>query len=237
MDDASFPAGDPAEAYALIEQAYCEDRWADVLAMGNPLLSELGASRESPLVDLRQRLQILLAHTNLYGLGNPDAARDLYSAVLEDDGESSLLETARQGLRQCVPSTVAPEKVGLEKGPLQEGGSASVAMPWIDAEAGAAPEVRGTAEPDSSPLSEPSIQAAPWATAISSTAASPSLIPDVVDEPELIAVHQSDPLLSEEIELQIQPVATRGRGGDEGTPSGDAEDADLMQGLLKVVIA
>ena len=240
MDDASFTALDPAEAYGLIEQAYCEDRWADVLSMGNTLLIKLSGLRESPLVDLRQRLQILLAHTNLYGLEKPDAARDLYNMVLKDGGESSLMETARQGLHQCIPSATAPEKERLEKRPLQEAAPASAAMPWIAAEAETTKEFTETVEPlkpDSSTIAQPSIQAAPWAATTSSEASPAPLVPDVVDEPELIAVHQSDPLLSEEIELEIQPGTTRGYGEDHDVQSGENEDADLMQGLLKVVIA
>jgi hypothetical protein len=55
--------------------------------------------------------------------------------------------------------------------------------------------------------------AMPW---LESTGVAP-LIPDVVDEPELIELHQSDPALAEELVLQV-------------------EDADLLRGLLRVVL-
>jgi hypothetical protein len=77
-----------------------------------------------------------------------------------------------------------------------------------------------------------------------------ALIPDVVDEPELIELHQSDPALAEELDLQVRPssgapagvpppwaratVAAPRSPANEGEI--EKEDADLLRGLLRVVL-
>jgi hypothetical protein len=55
------------------------------------------------------------------------------------------------------------------------------------------------------------------------------LIPDVVEEPELIELHQADPSLAEDVELAWQePVSA--------TASQDKADEDLLRGLMLVSI-
>jgi hypothetical protein len=66
-----------------------------------------------------------------------------------------------------------------------------------------------------------------------------ALIPDVVDEPELIELHQSDPALAEELDLQVRPSAPATFASPR-SPTDEAaiekEDADLLRGLLRVVL-
>jgi hypothetical protein len=57
-----------------------------------------------------------------------------------------------------------------------------------------------------------------------------ALIPEVIEEPELIEVHQADPNLAEELELK-EPSPQRTSDWRE-----DDEDPELRKGLLRVEI-
>lgn len=96
-DSPAIGPEDHARLYTAIEKAYVDDRWADVLEQGRTLL----ASLEADDLELRQRLQLLMAHTYLYGYGDRDSAEDLYRAVLASKAEPSLRQIADQGLQQC----------------------------------------------------------------------------------------------------------------------------------------
>jgi hypothetical protein len=79
-----------------------------------------------------------------------------------------------------------------------------------------------------------------------------ALVPDVVDEPELIELHQSVPALAEELDLQVRPSSGAPAGdpppwapspatvASPRSPAGEAEiekeDGDLLRGLLRVVL-
>jgi hypothetical protein len=65
----------------------------------------------------------------------------------------------------------------------------------------------------------------PW---LESGSAPAPLIPEVVEEPELIEVHQADPRLAENLDVVVREAER------ESATSG--EDADLLAGLLRVVI-
>jgi len=186
--------GDPTQLYMAIEKAYCEDRWPDVLEQGQKLLSRL------PVDDLglRQRLQLLLAHTHLYGYGNRESAGEFYRAVQESQAESSLRQIAAQGLQQCE---VAP--------------SPEPTTPYPD---WAGPVI---------PWEEPSTQtAATPALPQSGATEREPLIPELIDEAELLEVHQADPALAEEFEIrETRPTAEI---------EGPKEDAELVKSLLKV---
>lgn len=103
----SAQSSDPLERYAAIERAYCEERWMAVVQDGQTLLDELERAEQLPPEGLRERLQLLVAHAYLYGLGDRDSAEDLYQAVLRSGAEASLRQIADQGLQQCaVPVSV-----------------------------------------------------------------------------------------------------------------------------------
>jgi hypothetical protein len=188
--------------YAAIEQAYCEDRWSDVLGWGQSLLQEVAEGNDATSLGLRQRVQLLMAHTHLHGFGDRDAAESLYSAVLEGSAEPALRRGAEEGLLQCDLPVPPPAAM------------AEPAMPWL-------------------------------------SGGQPALIPEVVEEPELIEVHQADPALAEEIELverqRLAPVSAspgqnaaavplRPPAASAGQAPEDREDAELVRGLLRVVI-
>lgn len=56
----------------------------------------------------------------------------------------------------------------------------------------------------------------------------------MVEEPELIEVHQATPSLAEEVDLQIQPSTAR--VGQEEPLQDPDEDGELRTGLLLVVM-
>jgi hypothetical protein len=255
---AEFAAtGDPTQLYTAIEKAYCEDRWSDVLEQGERLLERLPTSD----LGLRQRLQLLMAHTHLYGYGNRDAAGDLYRDVQKSQAEPALRQIATQGLQQCDLPAERP------------GGAATLALtaqtPSVEPQRLREPEPEPEPEPDPSPYEKPRpIEDLPLlvedgpslreaALALSRAAASParpaetpvmpwlesaptqgggsvgsgpeSLIPDVIDEPEMIEVHQANPALAEELEILESTSASPGEAAEDG-------DGDLLSGLLRVEI-
>lgn len=218
----SAAAGDPTQLYTAIEKAYCEDRWSDVLEQGKRLLAQL----PSDDLGLRQRLQLLMAHTFLYGYGDRGSAADLYRAVQASQAESALRQIAAQGLQQCdvpvqphvdalpQPAEAAPlleeEGPSLHEAALALSQAEGPVMPWLDTES--------AGESTPAPLGESA-----------AAAAVPALIPEVIEEPELIEVHQADPKLAEVLELK-EPSPRLDSNEEED------EDLDLRQGLLRVEI-
>jgi hypothetical protein len=230
--------GDATERYAAIERAYCEDRWPVVIDQGGRLLSQLDPQD----LGLRQRLQLLMAHSYLYGFGERDAAEDLYRAVLESKAEASLRRIAAQGLEQCELQPLPAG--GAAVGPLgSEPAAVAPVNPKDLPQPASAPSLKddGGASlhdsvqalipvlPGESPAPRTSAPVMPWLETTAAAAAAASLPweqdpggsadepspapretlePEVIDEPELIEVHQADPTLAEEIELK----ETDGRG-------------------------
>jgi hypothetical protein len=247
---AETSANDAAQRYAVIEQAYSREKWATVLADGAELLQQLQPSDNPQLTGLKLRLQLLLGHTQLYGYGDKATAAGYYGTVAEQSGEAALTRIAEQGLKQCAideaGATPTPGSAVADIGTpgpefLVAGAAGSAftaqavtgpAAPWLttapatNAQAAAAapataadlePETAGEEAPAGSPAPTP---AAPWAE--------PSLIPEVVEEPELIELHQADPALADDVELSWQ----------ESTPATaapvDKEDEELLSGLMLV---
>ncbi|MFO0038137.1 MAG: hypothetical protein ACK522_04250 [Synechococcaceae cyanobacterium] len=308
--------GTTIERYAAIEKAYREDRWALVIDRGGRLLSQLQQGDSG----LRERLQLLMAHSYLYGFGERDAAEDLYRAVLESKAEASLRQIAAQGLEQCerppqplaspavAATTMAAEPVGVPHPALRpEDLPQPVGAPSLEEDSGASlhdlVQAMIPADPETAAPSQPKTPVMPWlagnspppevaqgtppplaanlpwamaegrAMAEGKGEPTPSeppqepLVAEVIDEPEMIEVHQADPRLAEEIEIQEtdamerpaqhpppqpqvptppeerQPspplVEAQSSTAEEQAPPGEeffAEEADLLQGLLRVEI-
>ena len=94
-----------SQAYAALERLYSEGRWSDAEAAGQALLAmEPGVSAH-----WRQRVLLVLGHTQLYGLADPAAAAALYQQVLELGSDPMLRDIAAAGLAQCQPVS-APEQ-------------------------------------------------------------------------------------------------------------------------------
>ncbi len=176
-------SGDALERYAAIETAYRAERWFGVLEQGNALLADLGPAGTAEPGGLRERLQLLLGHTHLHGLGDRAAAARCYREVLATSSDPRLRQSAEEELRLCE----APEA----------GGASTAAAPWLEAGGDRTARSPGNPQP---------------------------LIPEVVEEPELIEVHQADPRLAEDLELPLREP-------------GPADDPELLRGLMRVVLS
>ena len=229
---AEITANEVAQRYAVIEQAYSKEKWATVLHDGEDLLQHLRPSDNPQLMGLQMRLQLLLGHTQLYGYTDKSAASGYYGAVAAQSSETALTRIAEQGLKLC-----AIEGLSAEQAPAQTATPAVVpttggpgpAAPWITAAAAtaitaetAASAPATLAEPETQPVTEAAVarSPAPWSSG-------PSLIPEVVEEPELIELHQADPTLAEDVELAWKEEAP-------ATSSVDQADEDLLSGLMLV---
>ncbi|WP_216907155.1 hypothetical protein [Synechococcus sp. CCY 0621] len=239
---AETTANEAAQRYAVIEQAYSKENWAAVLQNGEDLLLLLRQSDNVQLLGLQMRLQLLLGHTQLYGYTNKTAAAVYYGAVAAKSNEAALTKIAAQGLKQCAIEEAHAEPVQAEApkeavAPVVTPSSAGPgpAAPWLTAAATTATATTAAlatepstptpiVEVETQPAVEPgaSTPAAPWSE--------PSLIPEVVEEPELIELHQADPALSEDVELDWKEPAP-------ASAAVDMEDGDLVSGLMLVRIS
>ncbi|MCU0528902.1 MAG: hypothetical protein MUD04_05310 [Cyanobium sp. Prado107] len=114
------------QRYATIERLYSEREWPQVEALGEALLRDLPADPADPV---RLRVELLLGHTRLYGMGVVNDARARYQTVLEHCSEVTLREIAEQGLQQClqVEQGNNPEPAGNAPGQ-----PSTAAMPWME---------------------------------------------------------------------------------------------------------
>jgi len=108
------------QRYGNIERLYSERQWDVVTRLSEELLLELPGDPANPL---RQRLQLLLGHTYLYGYQDSTTAAGFYSRVRAATEEPMLRDIADQGLELCTRQAAPPAK------PLK---SADDAMPWLE---------------------------------------------------------------------------------------------------------
>lgn len=122
------------EAYRDVELAYSQGRFAEALERGELLLRQ-GSPRSGDPHALR--LKLLMGHSHLYGLRQPQEAAELYHQVLASSSEPTYRDLAAEGLSLCQQA-------------LQESQdpSGAPAMPWVS-------------EAEPMPL-EPIPAAAPW---------------------------------------------------------------------------
>jgi hypothetical protein len=164
------------QRYEAIERVYSERRWDDVARRSEELLLELPNDPGHPL---RQRLQLLLGHTYLYGYQDAATASGFYSRVQAATQEPVLVEIAALGLQQCTSQTVTPpipEPVPAEATPV-----AMPAMPWMEQLGGFDPAAQATV---------------------------PEVAVEVIEEPELIEVAVSQELPAAVQELPAEPINT-----------------------------
>ena len=214
------------QRYEAIERVYSERQWDDVARLSEELLLELPNEPADPL---RQRLQLLLGHTYLYGYEDRATATGFYSRVRAATQEPLLRDIADQGLAQCA-SQAAPQATTLEVGSGQAfpfgnepvaGGtvitSSGSAMPWMEQLGG--------------------IEAAEVQVPV--PAQVPNLVVEVVDEPELIEVAQADAATAQELDVAVSKESLAEPeerfAKQVGGPSPE-EFAELSKGLLRVVI-
>lgn len=137
---------DPLERYGAIERAYCEENWSAVIHDGQTMLADLSRAEGVSPEGLKERLELLIAHSFLYGLGDRDSAEDLYQAVLHSGAEASLRQIAEQGLQQCALPVAPPELQEVEQ-PLEPEGEPSGSLSSPDAGASGWPEPAAVASP------------------------------------------------------------------------------------------
>jgi hypothetical protein len=95
-----FDCGDGPQLLALagIERLYSRGAWSEALQAGAALQAQLRLGATNPL---RLRLELLIGHTLLYGLGERSAAERHYQEVQTHSGDPVLLAIAAQGLQRC----------------------------------------------------------------------------------------------------------------------------------------
>jgi hypothetical protein len=227
------PMPSPAESsqldfYAAVEAAYRSGDWDTVLEQGMELNRRLARSGGPNVQALRQRLELMLAHTHLYGFGNAEAAQRHYQSLLYQPVEASLRQMAEDGLKQCSDRIAAAAEgsgvtetspidlserqtfQGSEEPRASESEGSRAAQPWLD-DRNAYRASSGKANPQpSTTTDEPSKSSAEPQREMPATtnglALAETLIPDVIDEQELLEIHQADPSLADEIELDPQPT-------------------------------
>ena len=218
------------QRYEAIERVYSKRQWDDVAYLSEELLLELPNEPADPL---RQRLQLLLGHTYLYGYEDRATATGFYSRVRAVTQELVLRDIADKGLEHCA-SQAAPPATTLQVGSGQTliaAGTGGQAFPF-----GNAPVAVGTAIASTG-------SAMPWLEQLDGIEAAqvqvPNLVVEVIDEPELIEVAQADAATAQELEVAVSKESLTEPEERFAEPVGGPrpeELAELSKGLLRVVI-
>jgi len=243
---ADFPLpDDTAQRYAELEKAYVEEHWSTVLTNGQTLLDAIETSDDPQAEGLANRVRVLLGHTHLYGLAEPEVAEDYYRSVLGSRAEPELRRIAAEGLQQCLrPRT-------LREQPAQAGDAVTASNAPIAPPAGA--PINASADPflaavlasgaaSTAAPGTATAPATPWLADLPQDLVAPApagaleLIPslevEVVEEPELVEVAQADPNLAEELELELSRIRERraaAAAAAKPASQEDLEEEDLEQ--------
>ncbi len=268
MESPNFP-----QRYGQIEEAYRQQEWSIVMDQGQTLLADLEKQPEAG-AGLKPRLQLLMAHSLLYGFNDTLMAEDLYTRVAGDSSESELQPVAEAGIHNCRANRAQrrenearaqAEAAQRRKAEQQELTSATANR---DQSQPASP-VPGAGAGSPGPVM-------PWLTQTAADSALVSqdwaplgetLIPEIVDEPELLELHQTGSSLAEEVDLMVrerlgvglaelgdpnrhsiesvafaEQAATAEKAQQAGesakvSAQAEGEDDDLMAGLLRVVLS
>ena len=118
------------QRYEAIERVYSKRQWDDVARLSEELLLELPNEPADPL---RQRLQLLLGHTYLYGYQDRATSNGFYSRVRAATQEPLLRDIADQGLAQCASQAAPPAKtLEVKSGQTPVEPINKSAMPWLE---------------------------------------------------------------------------------------------------------
>lgn len=220
---ADFPLpDDTAQRYAELEKAYVEEHWSTVLTNGQTLLDAIETSDDPQAEGLANRVRVLLGHTHLYGLAEPEVAEDYYRSVLGSRAEPELRRIAAEGLQQCL----RPRTHRAQPAQAADAGTASDASITPPAgaplNASADPFLAAVLASGAATTAAPgtaTVPATPWLADLPQDLVAPApagaleLIPslevEVVEEPELVEVAQADPNLAEELELELSRIRDR----------------------------
>lgn len=234
------------DRYATIEAAYRSGDWDTVLEQGTVLNRKLARVGGANAQALRQRLELMLAHTHLYGFGDAESAQGHYQALLNQPVEASVRQMAEEGLELCrsrIAATASgsgdPTATTIDSGDHaasqepttpSESPGATAAEPWLaDLTANRSSADNADRQPTTTITSQ--FAAAPAAEP-SRLDPGETLIPEVIEEPELLEVHQTDPRLAEEVELapratvQTSPLASLAEAA-QAALAGSQSEADV----------
>ena len=261
------------QRYGQIEEAYRQQEWSIVMDQGQTLLADLENQPEAG-AGLKPRLQLLMAHSLLYGFNDTLMAEDLYTRVAGDSSESELQPVAEAGIHNCRAN----------RAQRRENEAHAQAEAAQRRKAEQEELISATANRDKSQPASPVPGAGagspgpvmPWLTQTAADSALVSqdwaplgetLIPEIVDEPELLELHQTGSSLAEEVDLMVrerlgvglaelgdpnrhaiesvafaEQAATAEKAQQAGEPAkvsaqAEGEDDDLMAGLLRVVLS
>ena len=209
------------QRYEAIERVYSERKWDVVIRLSEELMLELPGESADPV---RQRLQLLLGHTYLYGYEDRATATGFYSRVQAATQEAVLRDIADQGLEQCA-SQAAPPATPLE---VESDQNLIATTPVGQAfPFGNEPVEEGTAFASTG-------SAMPWLEQLG------GIVPvEVVDEPELIELAQADAATAQELDVAVSKESLAESEEHFAKPVGGPspeELAELSKGLLRVVI-
>ena len=192
------------QAYINIERAYGEGNFSEALRQAEALLPLLPAEQADGLAE---RLQLLMGHIHLYGLGAPEQAAGYYQTVHDASADPAYRQLAQQGLGLCqnapspepaataepIAAAAAPAPPWLEPRQApgataepvqpQNPGAAAAASPWL-AQSGQAPQAAAPVAAPPAPTAEPSEASEPSEPAEEPPAKSP-LAFDPAEEAEL----------------------------------------------------
>ncbi|MEB3360562.1 MAG: hypothetical protein VKI42_00365 [Synechococcaceae cyanobacterium] len=205
------------DRYAAIEAAYRSGDWDTVLEQGTVLNRKLARVGGANAQALRQRLELMLAHTHLYGFGDAESAQGHYQALLNQPVEASLRQMAEEGLQQCrnriaatasgsgdpATTTVDPGDGAAAQEPPNpsEPQKAAAAEPWLaDLNANLSSTDNNNRQP-----TNPFDRSSDSRAETKGPNPGDTLIPEVIEEPELLEVHQADSRLAEEVDLTPEP--------------------------------
>ncbi|MBM5784133.1 MAG: hypothetical protein FJ076_04655 [Cyanobacteria bacterium K_DeepCast_35m_m1_288] len=231
------------QAYSAVERAYGQGDFAGAFQQAEALQPQLQPNR-SDLLD--QRLQLLIGHIHLYGLGQPRLAEVAYQAVLSSWPEPTYRQLAEQSLQLCAqqpePAQTNPESnpsSALASEPSSQPNSDLPATPWLaqldDPQQALASiqQAWATATPAAQPAPTPSADAGaaatPWAEP-STTSANTTPSEATPSEPQAITAVEATPP-PEPTPPSAEPPAVV---ADAPAPPSDAEFRELDRGLLLV---
>ena len=142
------------EAYNAVERAYGQGDFKAALQQAEALQPQIPAGRQD-LLD--QRLQLLIGHIQLYGIGQPEQAEAAYSAVLQQCQEASYRALAEHGLQHCAHLRQHLAQQAAAAAPVEP--APTEPEPAANAPAAVAETAPVTAE---SPAADGSLPATPW---------------------------------------------------------------------------
>ena len=206
--------------YIAVEHAYSMQQFPEALRLAQDLVPRIPSGSEDQL-DLR--LQLLIGHTYLYGLGQPQKALPCYQQVLKQSYDPTYRELAEQGVTLCQQAG-ASSSLAANPDEMSTSSSTGAAVPWLeDLGSLGTTDQPGNDSPEAQPgLAGATAAAQPWAVK-----AEESVKGDLVEriEPDLVEVIE-------------EPAPSLGPTGGLESPQAfsPAEAAELAKGLLRVVL-